>query len=111
MTPQSMFLRFCIPVRIALAILPAVLSKEYLPYYGWVLLLIGSAFQWLYWSRSRMQAPEAGGPTWWHNLRVVHGALYLAAGYLAVTGRATAWIPLAIDVLLGVYVHVARYYR
>jgi hypothetical protein len=40
----------------------------------------------------------------------VHGTLYLIAGGLAVHGDARAWIPLAIDVVLGIIAHIHHYY-
>jgi hypothetical protein len=109
-TPRSLFLLACIPTRILFAILPTVLSPTRLKYYGILLLAIGIGFHVLFWTKSRLDAAEAGGVTWWHNLRALHGSLYLAAGILAINGNQTSWIPLAIDVVIGLLAHLHHYY-
>ena len=110
MTPQQLFLTVCIPTRVVIALLPLVLSTPHLKLMAWPLLAIGLAFQYLFWTGSRMRAFEAGGVTWWHSWRIVHGSLYLAAAWLAFMGSSKAWIPLMLDVCVGVYAHVLHYY-
>lgn len=110
MDPRTLFLVACIPVRILMASLPTLVSETWLRYYGLLLLAIGLGFHGLYWSNSRLRAPEGGGNTWWHEWRPVHGTLYLIAGGLAVHGDVRAWIPLAIDVVLGIIAHIRHYY-
>lgn len=109
MNPQTTFLAFCIPARTALAFVPVFLDTAYFTYLGAVLLTIGLGFQYLYWTNSRLTAPEAGGVVWWHNLRVVHGMNFIFAGLLALHGKREAWIPLMIDVVLGLVAHLDRY--
>jgi hypothetical protein len=48
-----------------------------------------------------MNAPEGGGVTWWANIRIIHGLLYLAASVYAFQGKPFVWIPLLIDVIFG----------
>ena len=69
------FLIGCIPIRIIIALIAMYINKEYLPYYGLVLLGPALGFLYLYFTKSRLNAPEAGGITWWANLRIVHGLL------------------------------------
>jgi len=109
MDPRTLFLAACIPARILMAILPKLVSKTWLRYYGLVLLTIGIGFHSLYLSGSRLRAPEGGGYTWWHEWRPVHGTLYLIAGGLAFHGDPRAWIPLTIDIIIGIVLHVKRY--
>lgn len=108
-SPRFLFLVACIPTRILFAILPTILSATHLKYYGILLLTIGLGFHTLFWTNSRLNAPEGGGVTWWHNLRALHGTLYLMAGILAVKGNPKAWIPLAIDVVVGLVAHILHY--
>lgn len=108
-SPRTLFLTVCIPARIGIAALPVLVHKKHLPYLGAVLLTIGLGFQWLFWTNSRMTAPEAGGPVWWHNLRVVHGMNFILAGAFALKHKREAWIPLAVDVVLGIMAHVNHY--
>ncbi len=68
-----------------------------------VLIGIGISFLILYFKKLRLDAPEAGGKTWWNNLRPIHGLLYIAAGTMLLIPnlRSYAWLALIIDVILG----------
>ena len=104
------FLLGCIPFRILMAIAPKILNKDYLPYYGLILLAIALGFLYLYFGNLRLEAPEAGGKTWWANLRIVHGLLYLIAAILAFQSDSNAWIPLAIDVFFGLFSFINHHF-
>ena len=95
------FLIGCIPIRIIIALIAMYINKEYLPYYGLVLLGPALGFLYLYFTKSRLNAPEAGGITWWANLRIVHGLLYLTASILAFYKDPLTWAPLGFDVVFG----------
>lgn len=43
----------------------------------------------------------AGGPAWWSELRIAHAALYALYVLYAHRKLSYAWIPLALDVILG----------
>ena len=47
--------------------------------FGIILLLISFGFLYLFFGNKRLKAGEAGGKTWWHNLRLFHGMMYLCA--------------------------------
>jgi hypothetical protein len=95
------FLFGCITVRTIIAILPIYLPYEWLYYLGIIILAIGTTFLCLYFNNLRLQAPEGGGITWWANFRLLHGALYLAAAHYLLKNQRIAWIPLTMDVILG----------
>lgn len=106
------FLLGCVPARLFLAYLAYILSKEYLKYYSAILIAIGAGFMYLYFTNGRLKAPEGGGKTWWAHYRIIHGFLYLMAGYLAYKGEREAFVPLFVDVLFGVFVFgLKRYFR
>ena len=112
-----LFMLFCIPIRIILTLLPNYeLIKKYIPiknikiFYqvlGIIFLCISIGFLYLYFTNSRLKAPEAGGLTWWHNLRLLHGLLYLCASIYILYNINDiqlikyASIPLLFDVILG----------
>ena len=96
-----LFLFGCIPLRILMAYLPTVLDKNNLFYYGLILLIPALGFLYLYFTNSRLEAPESGGKTWWAELRIIHGLLYLAAAIYALQMNNLAFIPLTIDVVFG----------
>jgi len=95
------FLLGCIPIRIIIVLLAFYINKQYLPYLGIVLLFPALGFLGLYFLNMRMTAPEAGGKTWWAELRLIHGLLYLCASIYAVQSKSIVWIPLLLDVIFG----------
>ena len=107
---KILFLLGCIPVRIIIVLIAIYLNKEYLPYYGLILLGPALGFLYLYFGNLRLNAPEADGITWWANLRIVHGLLYLSAAILAFQQNTIAWIPLSIDVVFGLIVFINRHF-
>ena len=65
------------------------------------MFLIAFGFLYLYFTNGRLNAPEAGGKTWWSKLRIIHGLLYLTAGIYALQNNKLCWVPLLIDVVFG----------
>lgn len=63
--------------------------------------LIGLGFLYLFFTNSRLTAPEAGGRTWWNALRPIHGILYLLFAYLAFQKQSFSYLPLALDWIIG----------
>lgn len=104
------FLLGCIPIRIFLALIPLMLDKTLLLYFGLILLSMSIGFLVLYFGNYRLEAPEASGKTWWANLRIIHGLLFLAAAIYCFKGESLAWIPLAIDVTLGFFAFIYHHY-
>lgn len=95
------FLGGCIPVRLLLVLMAYRIPDEHLPNLGALLLIPALGFLYLYYTNKRLEADEAGGKTWWSDLRLIHGGLYLIAAIYALQKKRHVWIPLLIDVLLG----------
>lgn len=73
-----------------------------LPYFGYLALIPAFGFAIIYFTDSRKTGPEVfGGKIWWNNLRPVHALLYFLFANLAIRKNTYAWIPLALDVLIG----------
>jgi hypothetical protein len=110
---KLLFILACIPLRIIIATLPLVLPARILPFLGLLLFLpIAIGFLYLYFTNSRLEAPEGGGITWWARYRIIHGLLYLTAA-IALLLRfhpAAAALPLFADVLLGLVLAGLRPY-
>ena len=110
MNPVIAFLLFCIPARILIAMGSQFIPDSYLMFYAGFLLLIGLSFIYLFFTNTRLDAPEAGGKTWWANYRIIIGALYIAAAVYAFQGkRDLIWIPLAMDILFGIVIFVIKH--
>ena len=97
-----LFLFACIPARLFLAWYSTKVQN--LTLYGLVLLGIALSFLYLYFTSSRLQAPEAGGATWWASYRLIIGLLYLAAAIYSLQGhRDLVKYPLLLDVAFGMF--------
>lgn len=103
----ALFLVGCMGSRAALVYAAHAASRPGAP--AWVLRVMGAAglaiaisFFAIFLGGLRSTGPEVfGDRIWWDDLRPVHGALYLAFATLALHGRRGAWVPLAVDVLVG----------
>jgi len=104
------FLLGCIPARILLAFLAKKLKNNYLRFFGLLLAAISISFLVLYFGNLRLKAPESGGNTWWVDLRLIHGLLYMAAAIYALQNKSIAWIPLTIDLVFGLSAFLYHHY-
>ena len=111
MTTSLLLVLFgCIPLRIFLVYLSTIIPTEHLYLFGIVLLAMSIGFLFLYFKRIRMNPPESGtGTAWWHDFRLIHGALYLTAAIYAFQKNKLIWIPLTIDILFGISVFLFHY--
>jgi hypothetical protein len=97
-----LFLIGCIGTRTSFVLLAKFLDKKYLPYMGYLALIIAVGFSIIFITGIRETGAEVfGSKIWWNNLRPVHALLYFIFAYLAIKQNDYAWIPLLIDVLLG----------
>ena len=108
MNSKLLFLFGCIPFRLLLVYISTIIPLDKLKYFGVLLLLISISFIYLYFTNGRLNAPEAGGITWWANLRIIHGLLYLAASIYAFQGKSLIWVPLLIDVIFGLSAFILK---
>ena len=74
------------------------------------MIIRNSAKAYLYFNKLRMHAVESGGETWWSEFRVLHAVLYLCATIYAFQGKRIAWIPLAIDVVIGLLLFLNNHF-
>lgn len=118
---KLLFLGLCIPARILICIIPRIkiYIKKYLgtqtelfyKLFGLTLLGMAIGFLYLYFFNKRLDAGEAGGNTWWHNLRLFHGLNYLCASLYILFGKVeNASIPLIVDVLFGLFAHLNHHF-
>ena len=97
-----LFLLFCIPTRLAIAILAKNININYLPVLGYIMLIIALSFLYLFLSGKRTTGPETfGDKIWWNKLRPIHAMFYILFAYYAINKNRNAWIFLLIDVIFG----------
>ena len=99
-----LFLIGCIGTRVLLVYIAKNASIDILKYMGYLLLIPAFGFIYIYLTGSRKTGAEVfGDKIWWNNLRPVHALLYFIFAFLAITQNDYAWIPLLIDVLIGLF--------
>ncbi len=99
-----LFLIGCIGTRSAFVLLAKFLNKQYVTYMGYFALFIAFGFSIIYLTGIRDTGAEVfGDKIWWNNLRPLHASLYFIFGLLAITQNDYAWVPLLIDVIIGLF--------
>jgi len=105
------FFIICIIVRFLLVIIAKYINKDILQILGWISILPAIGFIFLYLTNRRKTGIEVGGKKiWWNKLRPIHGVLYLLFSIYAIKKETFAWMPLLLDVILGILFYIDNYY-
>jgi len=106
-----LFLLLCIPIRIIFVLVAKTINKKYLPYGGYIGLIISIGFAYIYIFNKRKTGNETfGKKIWWNSLRPIHSLIYLIFAYLAINKKKTAYIPLLFDVIIGLISFLIYHY-
>ena len=99
-----LFLCLCIPIRLLIVYIAKYISPKYLPYLGILALIPMMGFIIIYVGNYRQTGVEVfGDKIWWNHLRPIHASLYLLFALLALKKISYSWIPLLIDVFIGLF--------
>ena len=99
-----MFIFGCIIVRFSFVAIAKYINKKYLPYLGILALIQALGFIIIYIGNYRKTGPEVlGSKIWWNNLRPVHACLYILFALYAFKRSKYSWIPLFLDVVVGLF--------
>lgn len=102
---QLMFLGFCIPSRLLLAITAKYVSTFYLKIMGFFALIPVIGWIYIYLTGARKTGVETlGQPIWWNTVRPIHAGLYLIFSLYAISGNNNAYIALMLDVCMGLII-------
>jgi len=105
------FLLLCIPVRISFVFISRNVDKKYLPYLGYLAILPAIGFAYIYiFGKRKTGAETFGQKIWWNNLRPLHSILYFIFVYLALKKSNNAYIPLLLDVIIGLISFIIHHY-
>jgi len=109
MNKQLLFWLCCIPMRLLIV----WYTKNYpSKNTGYLLSVISFSFLYLYFNNLRLRAAESStGTTWWAPYRLIHGLLYLAAAIYMFREKQYGWVPLLMDVLLGLFIKSLFYIK
>tara|TARA_B110000285_G_scaffold230409_1_gene296973 strand:- start:1348 stop:1719 length:372 start_codon:yes stop_codon:yes gene_type:complete len=108
-----LFLVLCIGTRSLLVYLAKTVDKEYLQYMGILALIPAIGFITIYLLDLRKKGAEVfESKIWWNDFRPIHGVLYLLFAVYAIKKEQDyAWIPLLIDVLIGLLAFLHYHYN
>lgn len=96
------FLIGCIGIR-SLFVYLAKYHQSYLKYMGALAIIPAVGFSYIYLTGSRKTGAETGGKAiWWNDLRPIHAFNYFLFAFLAFKSPEMAYIPLLIDVIIGI---------
>ena len=96
-----LFIGICIPIRLLFVIITKRIQLNKLPYLGYIGVVISLGF--LYQTiKNNRKIGFLGQPVWWSLLRWVHCLNYGMFAILAFKKLRFAYLPLLIDVLIGV---------
>ena len=109
MNKFALFLVGCIGARLLLTCIAKKIDTTYLPYIGYITLIMGIGFIFIYMNDLRKIGREAKGIIWWNELRPIHGLLYILFSIYAIKKKHFAWVVLLLDTLLGVLFWYLRY--
>ena len=112
----ALFLLGCIPMRLLLVGLAKNISLNYLPYLGYIGLVMGISFFYLFLFGNKIADSQLAWTgekyIWWNNFRVIHGLLYILFAYFALRKQQSyAWKVLLLDVFVGLGDWVNHHFR
>lgn len=99
---MALFLIGCMGTRMALTYLIHSHSKQYQNWLVMILLAPAIGFSYIYMNGLRLTGAEVfGDRIWWNSLRPFHALMYGSAAYLISKANKQAYVPIAIDTLVG----------
>ena len=105
------FLIGCIGVRTLFVFMAKYASQKQLFYMGALALLPAFGFIIIYFTGIRSTGAEVfGDKIWWNDLRIVHAMLYILFAIYAFQNKWFAWMPLGVDVLVGLLAFLVYHY-
>tara|TARA_Y100000389_G_scaffold204574_1_gene258083 strand:+ start:10109 stop:10450 length:342 start_codon:yes stop_codon:yes gene_type:complete len=110
---SDLFLKFifgCILVRILFVVMAYKIDRIYLPYLGILAIIPTIGFLAIYFGLIKRKSGAFGQKIWWNDLRPVHAFLYLCFTILAINKKKYSYIPLLIDVLIGIIFFINNHY-
>lgn len=107
------FLIGCIGIRLGLVFITKNINQDILQYFGFIALLIAFGFFYIYIfgnAQADSQLEWLGDKRiWWNEIRPIHGILYLLFAFYAIKKKSFAWIPLLVDVIIGLIVWILHH--
>ena len=107
-----LFIFGCIMTRVFLVYLSKNLNGENLKYMGFLGLIPAIGFSYIYLTGSRKTGGEVfGSRIWWNSLRPLHASLYFLFAFLAINKNKNAYIPLLVDINIGLFAFLSYHLK
>ena len=98
-----LFLSVCIPIRIFIIYaVKDLIPYDILPYLSIILFIMGVGFARRFYNHTSTERGFFKGTVWWNDARPIHALLYIVAAFVALFDPKNTWIPLLIDVIVGI---------
>ena len=97
-----LFITLCIPTRLLMVYITKHIKPKYLPYLAFIGLTISIGFFYQYIIPQTRTKGTFGQAIWWQPYRPIHTITFLVFAILAFKKKNYAYIPLLIDVLIGI---------
>lgn len=91
--------------------LPLYMTPEYLIHfkYAWALFLLFVSLGFLYQTIKNDRVVGAFGQlVWWQSYRPIHSFLYMLACLAVLSDSKRAYVPLVVDVIIGIYAFMRK---
>jgi hypothetical protein len=111
---QKRFVLFsiCILVRVLIGLLAYYLPEKYVYYMSFPAVIISLGFFVIYFGELRETGREVlGDKIWWNSLRPIHGLNYVVFAYMAFKLNKKSYIPLLLDVIIGLISFMVFHYN
>ena len=110
MSPRSVFMLVCLPIRLLLAYSVKKMNNTMLVYAGYIGAIISLSFFYLYFTDGRKVGIETNNkPIWWANIRIFHGIFYSLFAIAAIHTLPYSYMFLFADVILGLVMSIRHY--
>lgn len=104
-----LFFGVCVIIRSLFVVLAKFISKNYLNYLGYIAIIPALGFFSNYFLIER-KTGIFGQKAWWHELRIVHSVLYFLFANYAIKKKSYSYIPLAVDVIIGIIAFTIKHF-
>ena len=110
MSPRSVFMFVCIPVRLLIVYAVKKMNKNMLVYAGYIGAIISMSFFYLYFTNGRNVGMETNNkPIWWRHIRIFHSIFYGLFAITALRKLSYSYMFLLADVIFGLVMSIHHY--
>lgn len=102
----------CMVARLIMVYIAKNININYLPYYGFITLIISIMFfkNYIKYFHKNINIGFFGNKVWWNNNRLIHSLLYFIFSIMAFYKNKNSWIILLLDTMFGLITFIFKYF-